>query len=694
MKLWKKVFSSAKTKNNRINLVMAIIFLFGFAIIFRLFNLQVMQHDYYLAIASDQQQIFNLLEPKRGKIFFQDSAKDSSNSFYPIATNKDFALIYTVPVYIKQANDVAEQFYSIFKEQFVIKEVEEFFKKEDQNRLTTELVVINNLTKEEKKIKEEEIKKNLTALFADKIFQELRQIKKEAEIKLRKEKIINDYLAILNKANDPYEPLEQKVDIEVLKKLYVGLAGFEKKIFNTQDLEIKNNKIFFTVIDKDNKQQKKELVISGIGFVMKPYRFYPENNIGANLLGFVRDINNEQRGSYGLEGFFDQDLYGKSGSLKAERDATGKIVIINDKEYNSPHDGSDIILTINRSIQFVVCEKLNQAILKHGADSGSVIIVNPKTGEILAMCSNPDFDPNNYQAVKNIRDYNNQAIFSQFEPGSIFKVITMAMGLDQKKIIPQTTYNDTGNVKIANYKIENSDHLAHGIVNMTEVLEQSLNTGAIFVMRQIKPDIFGKYIKDFGFGEKTGIELEGENKGDIKNLFQEKLNKELYAATASFGQGIAVTPLQITMAFAVLANNGILMKPYIVKEIIKPDGVKIITKPQQIRQVISEKAAMILGGMMVNVVENGHGEKAGVKGYYIAGKTGTAQVPKKDGRGYQEGSHIGSFAGFAPADNPQFVMLVKIDNPRDVEWAESSAAPLFGEIAEFILNYWQVPKER
>ncbi|MBU0636632.1 penicillin-binding protein 2 [Patescibacteria group bacterium] len=694
MKLWKKVFSSAKTKNNRINLVMAIIFLFGFAIIFRLFNLQVMQHDYYLAIASYQQQIFNLLEPKRGKIFFQDSAKDSSNSFYPIVTNKDFALIYTVPVYIKQANDVAEQFYSIFKEQFVIKEVEEFFKKEDQNRLTTELVVINNLTKEEKKIKEEEIKKNLTALFADKIFQELRQIKKEAEIKLRKEKIINDYLAILNKANDPYEPLEQKVDIEVLKKLYVGLAGFEKKIFNTQDLEIKNNKIFFTVIDKDNKQQKKELVISGIGFVMKPYRFYPENNIGANLLGFVRDINNEQRGSYGLEGFFDQDLYGKSGSLKAEKDATGKIVIINDKEYNSPHDGSDIILTINRSIQFVVCEKLNQAILKHGADSGSVIIVNPKTGEILAMCSNPDFDPNNYQAVKNIRDYNNQAIFSQFEPGSIFKVITMAMGLDQKKIIPQTTYNDTGNVKIANYKIENSDHLAHGIVNMTEVLEQSLNTGAIFVMRQIKPDIFGKYIKDFGFGEKTGIELEGENKGDIKNLFQEKLNKELYAATASFGQGIAVTPLQITMAFAVLANNGILMKPYIVKEIIKPDGVKIITKPQQIRQVISEKAAMILGGMMVNVVENGHGEKAGVKGYYIAGKTGTAQVPKKDGRGYQEGSHIGSFAGFAPADNPQFVMLVKIDNPRDVEWAESSAAPLFGEIAEFILNYWQVPKER
>ncbi|MFH1233709.1 MAG: penicillin-binding protein 2 [Patescibacteria group bacterium] len=694
MKLWKKASFSAKANNNRINLIMAIIFLFGGAIIFRLFSLQVMQHDYYLATASDQQQISSLLEPKRGRIFFQDSAKNSGDNLYPIANNKDFALIYTVPKNVKQANAIAEQFYLIFKEQEVIKEVDKFFKKEDNDRLAIELSAIGDLVGDEKKIKEDEIRKNLAILFSDKVFQELRLVKKEAEIKARKEKIITEYLVKLEKVNDPYEPLEHKVDSEVLKKLYVALAGLEGKNFTSQDLGIKDNKILLDGLNKKGDKIKEELIIDGIGFVMKPYRFYPEGNVGANLLGFVSYINNEQRGSYGLEGFFDQELYGKTGSLKAERDANGKVVIIDDKEYISPQDGSDIILTIDRSIQFAVCEKLNKAVLKHGADGGSVIVIDPKKGAILAMCSSPDFNPNNYQEEKDIKIFNNQAIFSQYEPGSIFKVITMAMGLDQGKVMPQTIYQDTGNVKIANYNIENSDHKANGAQTMTQVLEKSLNTGAIFVMRQIGPDMFAKYIRNFGFGEKTGIELEGESKGDIKNLVNEKKNKELVSATASFGQGIAVTPLQMVLSFAGIANNGILMKPYVVKEIIKTDGARIVTQPKEIRRIISDKAATILGGMMVNVVENGHGKKASVKGYYVAGKTGTAQVPRKDGRGYQTSSHIGSFAGFAPADDPLFVMLVRIDNPRDVEWAESSAAPLFGELAEFILNYWQIPKER
>jgi len=211
-------------------------------------------------------------------------------------------------------------------------------------------------------------------------------------------------------------------------------------------------------------------------------------------------------------------------------------------------------------------------------------------------------------------------------------------------------------------------------------------------MRSIGPDLFADYVKNFGFGEKTGIELEGESKGDIKNLIKKPVG-ELYAATASFGQGMAVTPIQMVSAFLALANNGVMMKPYIVKEIVRPDGTKIETQPKTVGRIVSEKAAAIVGGMMVNVVENGHGKLAGVKGYYVAGKTGTAQVPAKNG-GYQAGAHIGSFAGFAPADNPKFVMLVRIDQPRDVAWAESSAAPLFGELAEYMLNYWQVPKER
>ena len=328
---------------------------------------------------------------------------------------------------------------------------------------------------------------------------------------------------------------------------------------------------------------------------------------------------------------------------------------------------------------------------KYGADGGSVIIMEPKTGAILAMCSNPDYDGNEYQKVKDIKVFTNPAVFSQYEPGSIFKVLTMAMALDQEKITPQTTYDDTGQVKIADRTMENSDHKANGAQTMTQVLEKSLNTGAIFVMRKIGPDLFADYVKEFGFGEKTGLELTGESKGDIKNLMTKPVH-ELYAATASFGQGLSVTPIQMVSVFSAIANNGILMKPYLVKEIIKPDGAKIETSPKVIRRVISEKAATILGGMMVNVVENGHGKKAAVKGYYVGGKTGTAQVAKKGG--YEDNINIGSFGGFAPIDDPKFVMLVRIDRPRNVEWAESSAAPLFGQLAEYMLNYWQIPKER
>jgi cell division protein FtsI/penicillin-binding protein 2 len=241
--------------------------------------------------------------------------------------------------------------------------------------------------------------------------------------------------------------------------------------------------------------------------------------------------------------------------------------------------------------------------------------------------------------------------------------------------------------------MENSDHKANGVQTMTEALEKSLNTGAIFAMRKIGPDMFSDYVKKFGFGEKTGLESSGESKGDIKSLLNKNFH-ELYAAQASFGQGISVTPLQIVSAFSAIANSGILMKPYLVKEIIKPDGSKIETQPKMIRRVISEKAATMLGSMMVNVVENGHGQRAGVKGYYVGGKTGTAQVARKDGRGYEENINIGSFGGFAPVADPKFVMLVRIDRPRNVEWAESSAAPVFGELAEYMLSYWQIAKER
>jgi cell division protein FtsI/penicillin-binding protein 2 len=287
--------------------------------------------------------------------------------------------------------------------------------------------------------------------------------------------------------------------------------------------------------------------------------------------------------------------------------------------------------------------------------------------------------------------FNNPAIFSQYEPGSIFKPITMAIGLDLKLVNPETTYEDTGNVQIGPHTIKNSDLKSNGIQTMTQVLEKSLNTGVVYVVRLVGPQKFREYAEAFGLGSLTGIELDREAMGDTDSL---KKRGEIWSATASFGQGIAVTPIQMLNAFNAIANGGRLMKPYIVREFVESSGAEREVQPKAIRQVLSERTSTLLRGMLVNVVENGHGKRAGVAGYYVAGKTGTAQVSKKDGGGYEKDRVIGSFIGFAPADNPVFSMLVKVDNPKTVQWAESSAAPVFGEIAKYLLNYYKVPPER
>ncbi|MFH0805143.1 MAG: penicillin-binding protein 2, partial [Patescibacteria group bacterium] len=328
---------------------------------------------------------------------------------------------------------------------------------------------------------------------------------------------------------------------------------------------------------------------------------------------------------------------------------------------------------------------------KHGADGGSIIIMDPMTGAMIAMCGYPDFDPNKYRGVEDANTFLNPATFYVYEPGSIFKPITMAAALDQGALTPTTTYNDTGQAVFGKYTIKNSDGKANGVQTMTQVLEKSLNTGAIFAAESIGPQKFEEYVQRFGFGQKYGLELSTEAQGNISNL---AAHKELSMATGSFGQGISATLLQMTNAFGVIANGGKLMQPYIVDEVANPSsGVSTKTEPRVIRQVVTSKTATTLAAMLVNVVRNGHGKRAGVPGYFVAGKTGTAQIARSDGPGYETDFTIGSFCGFAPVDNPRFVMCVKIDKPRDVQWAESTAAPLFGQLAQFMVNYYGIPPE-
>lgn len=452
----------------------------------------------------------------------------------------------------------------------------------------------------------------------------------------------------------------------------------------------------YTVLTKDVSQATVDTVkakhLPGIGLAKRQARFYPEEGLGGQAFGFVSSDDGRIRsGKYGIEGFYDELLAGTYGSLKAEKDATGRRLTIGSVALEEAKDGSDLVLTVDRAIQYAACEQIAKATRDFEAQGGTIIVLEPDTGAILGMCSAPDFDPADYGNISEVSVLNNPATFYEFEPGSIFKPVTLAAGIDAEKIVPQTTYHDTGEEKIDGFTIRNSDKQAHGIQSMSDVLTKSLNTGTIFVQRLLGRDLFRTYVEKFGFGVKTGVDLKSEAAGNITPL---QRKGQVFAATASYGQGITTTPIQMAVAYAALANGGHSVKPHIVKAVRHPDGRLEDVAPPAGPAVVSARTSRLITGMLVNVVEHGHGKRAGVPGYYVAGKTGTAQVARDDGQGYLEDATIGSFAGYAPADDPQFVMLVKIDRPKTVQFAESSAAPVFGEMAAFLLSYLRVKPDR
>lgn len=648
--MWRETKKISRTETskisiNRLRLVVAIIFLLSGALIYKLFAVQIGQCDLYTALASSQHQVYSQLKPERGRIYLSETV-NNQEKLYPLATNKDFAMIYVVPKDIANPHEMAEKLFVYFDEPYLLKDIA------STTASSSGLLVASST----------------------------------------KEAIIAAYLKKTDKPNDPYESLDKKLGTEDLLKLYAFIASSSTNPVIADTLEMRNERVYI----RTSATSSTELRVPGIGFDLQKYRYYPEKEIGSHLLGFVSYVDDEERGRYGLEEFFNDDLFGKYGSLKSEKAGKSNTIIVNDREYVKPENGSDIILTIDRNIQFVACEKLKEAVKKHGATGGSVIILNPKSGAIIAMCSVPDFDPNNYKEVNNIRVYNNPAIFDQYEPGSVFKVITMSIAIDQNKVSPATTFKDEGRIIINGWPkpISNSDFDtkgAHGVVDMNSVLENSLNTGAIFAMRQVGPKVFSEYVKNYGFGERSGIELGSESPGNIDNLLKTKI-REIDAATASFGQGIAVTPLQMIMPYQAIANKGVFMKPYIVKTIIKGDGRREEIVPKQVRRVISARTADTMSAMLVNVVEKGHSSKAYIQGYYIGGKTGTAQIATAGG--YLKNEYIHTFVGIAPIENPAFVMLTKIDSPKDVIYAEGSVVPLWKDIADFMLKYYQVPKTR
>jgi len=677
--------------NNRLGLVVAIIFLLTGSLIYRLYYIQVSQSDMYTALAADQHEISSKLIPDRGKIIITDSA-GGGDTQYTLATNKDFYLLYAIPKDIVNPEEAASNLYDFFDQPRIAANLSSSLVKNTEADFETRLSAINNddsLTPEDKQKKLADEIKRQTDLKNSGTLAQQTEIKKEQELASEKAVIIDAYVKKLSRPGGVYTIIENKVSDDDLMKFYAFMNNkVATSTINAADLSISLGKVI-------NNKTGAELNITGFNFEIKKFRYYPEENIASHLLGFVSYSDEAGAGSYGLEEFFNEELAGKIGSLKGERGVDNSI-IVDDREYVKPTPGSDLLLTIDRSVEFYACDQLKKTVDKFQAIGGTVIALDAKTGAVLAMCSVPDFDPNNYQNVSDMAVFKNPAIFDQYEPGSVFKAITMSIALDQGKVTPSTTYKDAGEIYIDGWSkpIKNSDFSTkggHGVVDMNFVLENSLNTGAIFAMRQAGAKTFADYVKKYGFGEKTGIELGSEASGDINNLLRNNI-RDVDAATASFGQGISVTPLQMVSAYQVFANKGYLMKPFIVKEIDHPDGSKETISPVQERQVISEKTATTILGMLANVVQSGHAKKAAVPGYYIGGKTGTAQIPV-NGK-YVKDRFNHTFVGIVPIDNPRFVMLTYIDSPKGVTYAEATALPLWTNIATFMLQYYQVPKTR
>lgn len=430
---------------------------------------------------------------------------------------------------------------------------------------------------------------------------------------------------------------------------------------------------FYTVLKRGVSEEMmlvvKPLLPPNMRFDKQVVRVYPDKRFGGHVIGFLGyDSNGRRSGQYGLEEYYESMLQPQ----KADGIDLDSVV------------GDDIILTIDRAVQYKACELIAAGVESHEARSGSITIMYPETGAIVALCSYPDFYPQTYSS-SDIAMFKNPVVSTPYEPGSTFKSITMAAGIDTGVVSADEMYMDTGEEKIDIYTIRNSDKKSHGMQTMTAVLQKSLNTGTIHVSRKLGHTLFTRYIDAFGFGSKTGIDVAGEAAGNLASLDS---SHEIYTATASFGQGITATPLQMLSAYSAIANDGILMKPYIVAERHSSDGSVWMTEPVVAGEAINERSAKIVSGMLASVLKFGHAQKARIPGYTFAGKTGTAQIAADTG-GYEKDVTMQSFIGFGPVIDTKFAMLVMYDRP-NTSFAERSALPTWKTMTEWLIDYWHI----
>ncbi|MFZ1269168.1 MAG: penicillin-binding protein 2 [Anaerolineae bacterium] len=418
-------------------------------------------------------------------------------------------------------------------------------------------------------------------------------------------------------------------------------------------------------------------------------RFYPENTDAAFVLGLATA---DQIGRYGVEAKYDAFLR-ENGDMAVTNLENHLRALSPDFSLDIPSPvGRDLVLTIDRRIQAIVEDELKFAVDYYGATGGTIIVMDPKTGEILAMASAPGYSPNTFYEVQAAPDqhdpFSDPATGLLYEPGSVFKIVTMAAGLDSGKVTLDQKFKDVGVLEVGEREIRNSDRQAHGEVAIPTILQRSLNIGSAQVALAMGADTFYSYVERFGFGNVTGVDLSGEVRGIVKRPKSSAQWSPSDLATNAFGQGISVTPMQMICAVSAVANNGVMMRPHVVKAIVD-HGRWFEIEPSPVRIAISPQTARLMTEILVSVVENGGTNQAAVPGYHIAGKTGTAEIPGRTA--YDSDLTISTYVGYAPAADPRFVVLVKLDKTRLSVWAGHTSAPTFQRLARRLFALLNIP---
>ena len=747
----------------RIRVVFVVFALFALLIIWTTFKYTVLEYAYYKGLA-DKQQMMTVKNPvSRGTIY------SNNTPAWVFATSTDLSDLAIDPKEIGSKEKL-----EVFLTDIVFEEIcsgkpdnhctENLFNYlrqiADETFIATDISVKNKIR--------EDIHRKISKEFIDSVIvKENLSAKEVDDLKILTEwtgssfGIINNSLyidpttiidkeAIATKLKSILSLSKEELDYKLSKRTVRYVKILRKMWLATWDIidtRIKAEKINIA----QGRMLDSESIFHFFILEANPTRFYPEKNMGGQIVGFV---DNQNEGKYGVEGYFNEELKWKEGAQIAKKDISGRTIGSFDLGERKMVNGTDIKLTIDRNIQKEVTKILSTSIKEFRANKWSVVIMDPKTGAIVSMVSYPDFDPNNFWDVyefervsyskypnpgfdllgiplfvedteqwiyilvgkkkialriateaeianraipkykyKNMFGpgvYETDPVSALYEPGSVFKAVTMAIGIDTGDIKPSDTYTDKGYVNIDQYKISNVSSECIGRHTYSHALDWSCNVGMIDIVQKIGKSLFHKYINDFWFGQKTNITLDWEVFGKI-DPYEKWSRVKLF--TMSFGQGITATVLQMATAYSALANGGIYMQPYIVDSLTLADGTIVKNAPTPLRRIIKEDTSKKIIAMLTEWAKIGFAKKWWVDGYDVAGKTGTSQIAAKGKYEVGEAGHtITSYGWFAPASNPKFVMIVKIERPRSAQYSETTSSTVFSKIAKYLFNYYGIPK--